>query len=300
VDLVQGGRAFIARSPIYARDPDDGGEPRYWGLASIVIDTDSLFATTGIMPDTPYLRLAVRGKDGLGAAGGMILGEPGVFTADAVVQEVLLPNGTWELAAVPQGGWASGPWLGTWVRLPGWLSALVIAGLIMALLRTREQNRVLALHDPLTGLPNRRLLEDRFETLAARSPRSGTGFGFFYVDLDGFKAINDRFGHKVGDALLVEVGERMRGHVRAADTVARIGGDEFVLITEGVADRAGLEQVAAHLRDQFQGELRVHGHRVPVRASLGVALYPDDGETLDDLMRHADEAMYVQKRAPGR
>ncbi len=300
VELVQGGRAFVARTPIYTHGGLGGHltqhKPAYWGMASIVIDIPSLFASAGIKPETDGLQIALRGRDARGAEGEMILGDPAVFAVDPVTQTVTLPNGSWQLGAHPIDGWGGETTVIWLFRVCGWLIALSIGILFALLLRAREVNRTMALHDPLTALPNRRLLEDRFDQYVAQSHRSGSGFGLLYIDLDGFKAVNDRYGHRVGDGLLVEVAKRLVTGIRQVDTVARIGGDEFVVLAGGIADTQVLKHLGETLMRDLNGHAYVDGHRLELQASLGAALFPQDGRNLDSLMKASDQKMYQQKQ----
>nr|WP_282446526.1 sensor domain-containing diguanylate cyclase [Aromatoleum petrolei] len=155
-----------------------------------------------------------------------------------------------------------------------------------------------ALHDPLTGLPNRRLFHDRVGRASACWRRTGEGFALFFVDLDRFKDVNDSYGHDVGDAVLGTVAARMRDSVRETDTVARIAGDEFVVLLPGVSELATAEPLAEKL-------LRAVGQPVELRdglvleitASLGLSVCPEHGSEPEELIRHADAAMYGEKRA---
>ncbi len=153
-----------------------------------------------------------------------------------------------------------------------------------------------AYHDPLTGLPNRRLLIDRLHQSLAQAGRSGSMVAVAFIDLDGFKAVNDRLGHDAGDELLIEVGRRLGATVRAGDTVARLGGDEFVLLV-GIASpseiAATLERVLADLRRPAT----VAGGEARVGASVGVAIHPEDGRDPEILLQRADAAMYEAKHA---
>ncbi len=153
-----------------------------------------------------------------------------------------------------------------------------------------------ALHDPLTDLPNRRLLWDRLEHALARAAREGTAVAVLYLDLEGFKAVNDSFGHEAGDRLLVAVAERLRGCLRQADTAARLGGDEFVVVLEGV--RGGEEALALSERIArvLEGPFSVGGAERTVAASMGMALSTQPHEHPDELVRLADLAMYRAKR----
>jgi len=159
-----------------------------------------------------------------------------------------------------------------------------------------ELDRI-AHYDALTGLPNRLLKRDRLRQALAHSRRSGTSVAVCYLDLDGFKPINDTYGHDVGDAILVETARRLQQTVREGDTVSRIGGDEFVLI---LGDLDGLEQcrlVLDRVLHIVAQPIVVDEHELEVSASIGLTLYPQDDEDADLLLRHADQAMYVAKEA---
>lgn len=164
---------------------------------------------------------------------------------------------------------------------------------------TRELTRkmsYLALHDTLTGLPNRLLLQDRMNQAAQVAARNRTRFAIMFMDLDHFKRVNDLYGHPVGDQLLASVGESLRQSLRASDTVCRLGGDEFVMLVTEMNDHADAEAVAQKVLADVAQLRRIDGHEISVSFSLGVAVYPDDGLDPDTLMRHADTAMYRSKR----
>jgi diguanylate cyclase (GGDEF)-like protein/PAS domain S-box-containing protein len=162
--------------------------------------------------------------------------------------------------------------------------------------RHEEAIRHQALHDALTGLPNRALFHDRVGQALEQAGRSGEPFALFVMDLDCFKDVNDTLGHQYGDALLRELGRRLLGCVRASETVARLGGDEFGFLLNGAGApeaTALVERVQAALADPFT----VQGIPIEVEASLGIALHPEHGNTVDQLVQRADIAMYVAKRA---
>ncbi|WP_153773790.1 bifunctional diguanylate cyclase/phosphodiesterase [Pseudomonas sp. MNR3A] len=170
------------------------------------------------------------------------------------------------------------------------------AELARSLTRANQELTQLALHDTLTGLPNRTLLADRIEQAMAKVTEQGGCFALMFIDLDGFKPVNDAFGHHVGDQLLKAVAARLRGHLHSQDTLARIGGDEFVLLVElqepddavGVADK----QVNLVARP-----FRVADHDLQLSASVGIVLYPGNGQDQHELLRNADAAMYHAKSA---
>jgi diguanylate cyclase (GGDEF)-like protein len=153
-----------------------------------------------------------------------------------------------------------------------------------------------ALYDPLTQLPNRELFRDRMQLALARVRRDQVRLALLFLDLDKFKEVNDSFGHRTGDLLLQKVARRLEKCVRAGDTVARFGGDEFVILLENV----GLPEHAAAIIEKIRSALKMpfdlEGRQVSTLASIGVAHCPLHGDDETQLLRHADEAMYVQKR----
>lgn len=155
----------------------------------------------------------------------------------------------------------------------------------------------LAHFDALTQLPNRMLLADRLELAMANAARNDTLLAVCYLDLDGFKPVNDQYGHAAGDHLLVEVARRLKACVRGGDTVARLGGDEFVLLLSGVADEHECDLALGRISASLARPFEVAAHPVTISASVGVTLYPNDGSDADALLRHADQAMYVAKQA---
>jgi len=162
---------------------------------------------------------------------------------------------------------------------------------------TEERIRHLANHDALTGLPNRRLLEDRLQQAVGQARRKQTMAAVMLVDLDGFKLVNDRFGHRMGDRVLAAVAARLRRCVRETDTVARMGGDEFVVV---LSDQRNLEDsstVAEKILSTVAEPIPLGGQTFEIGASIGISLYPRDGATADELLRQADVAMYQVKEA---
>ncbi|RZS90243.1 PAS domain S-box-containing protein/diguanylate cyclase (GGDEF)-like protein [Motilibacter rhizosphaerae] len=160
-----------------------------------------------------------------------------------------------------------------------------------------DELRQAALYDTVTGLPNKALFLDRLSLAmsSARRRRQDGGFAVLFLDLDGFKVINDSLGHMVGDALLVRVAERLRGPLRETDTAARFGGDEFAVLLSGVEDADGVATVVSRLQEALEAPYEVDGHLVSVTASLGVTLGPGRYERPEDLLRDADIAMYSAK-----
>lgn len=167
-----------------------------------------------------------------------------------------------------------------------------------------QEMRHLAMHDMLTGLPNRALFMDRLENAHHRAVRNEGMFALVYVDVDGFKGVNDTWGHAAGDALLVELARRLRGSLRENDTVARLGGDEFALVLEDLEDVDAARRRLEDVRLCLQAPMAYTGDggevRLSIAASIGLATYPADGAEVGALLHAADQAMYLVKRARDR
>lgn len=162
--------------------------------------------------------------------------------------------------------------------------------------RLHSQLLHMAQHDALTGLPNRMLLLDRLDTALARARRNIHGFSLLYVDLDKFKPINDLHGHETGDKLLQEVAKRISQCVRDTDTVARIGGDEFVVLLDRACLIGDAELVAEKIRAELCNEICIRDLQLFITPSIGIAVYPEHGGTAQQLLKYADDAMYQMKK----
>jgi diguanylate cyclase (GGDEF)-like protein/PAS domain S-box-containing protein len=173
-------------------------------------------------------------------------------------------------------------------------------GIVRDITKRKEAERLIrqmAHYDSLTGLPNRYLLGDRLEKALTRARRHKSLLALMFVDLDRFKPINDEFGHAAGDHVLREVAERLRRHVRAMDTVARVGGDEFVVVLEDLVDKAGATRVAKKIMESLSAPIDLGAVERGIGASIGLALYPVDAQELENLTECADKAMYAAKNA---
>jgi diguanylate cyclase (GGDEF)-like protein len=174
---------------------------------------------------------------------------------------------------------------------------------VRAATRLAEANRVLtdlATTDQLTGLPNRRRFDDRLAVALAQARRDGTRLALIFIDLDHFKKANDTFGHAAGDALLQSVSRQVTGVTRSSDTLARVGGDEFVLLLVNVEGKESAERVAGKIHQLFREPIDIDGNLLRVTLSIGISVFPDDGKDADALLRRADAAMYVSKQARSR
>lgn len=214
--------------------------------------------------------------------------------------EILLQTGTWrgETWLCGKSGEKFAAWFDAFAVRNEYQSVAHYVGIFSDITPAMEQQQKLermAYHDPLTQLPNRALLSDRLQQALARANRSGELIGLCYFDLDGFKPVNDTLGHEAGDQLLVELAQRMRGCLRADDTVARMGGDEFALLLCNLQSADECELTLDRILSSINAPFLLSGKAVNVSASIGYTLSPFDDSAPDTLIRHADQAMYQAK-----
>jgi diguanylate cyclase (GGDEF)-like protein len=179
-------------------------------------------------------------------------------------------------------------------------SALVCTGFGVNAARERQRRiRHQAFHDPLTGLPNRIFLDNRAASAIAQARKEGRSAAILFLDLDGFKKINDSLGHAAGDGLLQLVASRFRACLRGADTLARIGGDEFAVLIESLDDRGTAADVATRIIEALREPFYADGHTLSVGISIGIAIHPGNGDDVKTILRAADRAMYAAKMGGG-
>ncbi|WGW04101.1 putative bifunctional diguanylate cyclase/phosphodiesterase [Tropicibacter oceani] len=318
LDLVQGGQALVGRFPVYA---EVDGVHAFWGILSVVVDLPELYSNAGVSNPELDLEIAMFGRDGTGRYGPQFYG-PMMSGQDApITDHVLFPNGSWTVMAKPIAGWGStlsiGPFR-AFLAAAG-LIALALVALTnymanqrretIAMLRQRERQlesarrevEALALHDPLTGLPNRRLLDRKLKEIA------GLPYpGLMTLDLDGFKEVNDRYGHAVGDQLLSLVAERLRKVLGPDAILIRSGGDEFVVIlspepdseTCARIDRKKLEDTANALIASMNAPIMVGTSKCRIGISAGIHQHDAAANiSPEEQLIRADHAMYMAKQA---
>ncbi len=293
IELVQGGIGLVNRIPVlFARR--DGGT-RYWGLASVAIDPRPIFARAGLEEDGGHsgMYFALRGKDGLGARGDVFLGDGALFDdPSAVTMDVIIPGGSWQLAvraSMPETGYG----LGVQVLIAA--MALVAGALVAYSLSAHQRIRGMALTDQLTGLANRHQFNLRGQDLFALSRRSKRPLTLLNIDIDDFKAINDTFGHAGGDAVLAQVAQALKSCCRESDLIARVGGDEFLVLLPDTAAGPTLDALLRRLRAAVGAVLPDTDMPARPGISIGVASCTPGTPTLEALMRQADETMYRAK-----
>ena len=182
------------------------------------------------------------------------------------------------------------------VQVLGLMSELIAAAMFHAAKLETNKLYYRATHDEMTGLANRALFFDRLRQCLARAERNTERVAILNLDMDGLKPINDRYGHRAGDAAIRELANRINSISRQSDTVARVGGDEFYIILSGVQNRDGVEQQCHRLTQHISQPFHFETTPLPLAASIGLALFPDDGTKLGDLLEKADQSMYDAKR----
>ncbi len=292
IDLVQGGKAFILRHPIFFTN-EENGLKTYWGIGSLLInfsDLTNFLSNHTFAKDYEFQWHIFNSNSGQTES---IFSTLEGDTEKYNFEKVNLPSETWYIGTREKQTSSSTNII--MLDATGILVALLIAYLVNRLLVSHKNNRDLALYDHLTSLPNRRLLNDRFRQLVAQAKRQHIGFHLIYIDLNNFKEINDTLGHTVGDKVLKEVADRLQSHVRASDTIARIGGDEFIVLSEVTDSRPPPSDIIEKLGEIIKEPMR-NLNDLEVKASFGSAHYSTHGTTLTELMRHADRHMYIDKQ----
>ncbi|RZJ61418.1 MAG: diguanylate cyclase, partial [Acidovorax sp.] len=303
IPLVQGGLGIVSRTPVFLATPPGKtpvGGPRYWGIVSLTVNADTLFADVGLNSEQMGFQVAARGLDAMGAQGAVFVGRPQLFDESPATLDIPLPGGgSWILGAVPAGGWKAAGQAPALIVMLSYVFAVVVGLLSARLVRAHQQVLALATHDRLTGLPNRRLFEDRLSQAVLAAHRDHRAGALLLLDLDGFKAVNDERGHASGDQVLARVAQRLTSLTRASDTAARLGGDEFALVLNAVeSPEAAMATAHAVLAALLTPMGLDNGQHVLIGASVGVALFPqgDAVEGIPALMDRADRALYVSKR----
>ncbi|EKO3497266.1 sensor domain-containing diguanylate cyclase [Vibrio fluvialis] len=297
VNLVQGGRALIVRIPIFT-DPPMNQE--YWGVCSIVLDWESLFLASGIESFVYSYDFAIRGIDSTGMNGDLFYGKQSTFDNAFAVETVHFPYGSWAIAAAEKHEMLGNvPWYQVnLVRLVGYpvMALLAIAFVVIYRLYRTAHNR--AMHDTLTHLPNRRYFMFTMQSFFDHAKKSGKhdSFALLNIDLDKFKLINDTYGHAAGDKVLIACAERLKSVLRGSDVIARIGGDEFLVLLPRMVEEDIKTVVSAIEAALCHTPVIYEGHLIDLHISIGHAIYSADIENIDAMLKLADERMYAVKR----
>ncbi|MDX3925552.1 MAG: EAL domain-containing protein [Shinella sp.] len=317
VQLPNGTRGFDLFMPIFTQEP---GRSALWGYIDGIIDERQLYIDAGLIGAADEksrpgwaggkdILLSVRDVSVANNVQDPFFGDPAIFRNSPVLRVLDFPGGRWELAAIPRGGWNNPPENRNEVRLliAGAAAVIIVPIFLTGGLVSERQRNIAnlkqanhriehnALHDPLTELANRRKLDDELNKLAALSRQEEIRLGILHIDLDRFKQINDTLGHAAGDALLVHASRILRSCVREEDLVARIGGDEFVIVIGDTIGQSYLTALSQRIISLMQHPVDYHGHMCRFGVSIGIAR--TKGRRLDtrQLLVNADIALYRAK-----
>lgn len=297
----QGGIVFINRTPIFkAASPYDRNPDDLWGVANLVVDMESILLAAGLPEAKFTYRMAIQHNAGLGAGESVFWGERELFNQDPEQITITFANGTWQLAALPYGGWQASNEEALWIWLGGFAIALLLATLSTFNYHNRLRMKHHALHDPLTQLPNRLLFTERASQALAHTQRRTTKVAIAVLELNRFKPINEIHGHAAGDYVLKQMANRIRHTLRKEDIVARAGGDEFSLLLVDIDSVENIATILGKMTEQLLEPVFWHGQPLYVGVSIGITLYPIHGNDLATLFRHADKARHDAKNNPHR
>ncbi|MCG9580321.1 diguanylate cyclase [Vibrio tubiashii] len=298
INLVQGGLALIARVPIFSDPPYNS---RYWGVCSVVISLESLFLDAGVSSFEHRYNIAIRGRDSTGIDGEVFYGLQSTFDQAFAIESVHFPYGNWVIAASTKKDLlAAKPWYQVHaVRLLGYPMILLLLGAFTLTYRLYAAASKRSLQDELTLLPNRRYfmytLREHFD--AVRKRHEQDRFAILNIDLDKFKAINDTFGHAAGDKVLIATAERLKSVLRTSDVVARIGGDEFLILLPRIENSNDIDVINIELQKAIcHTPVIYEQHLINLQVSVGYAIYKPEFNDIDDMLKLADSRMYQEKR----
>ncbi|MCW8885065.1 MAG: sensor domain-containing diguanylate cyclase, partial [Motiliproteus sp.] len=312
IELVQGGQALIGRLPVFTKPKDDRSEGDFWGLVSIVIDLDKLYQEIGFDSNKLGIKVAIQGRDGLGQFGDIFYGDTTIFEDNADYLDLSLPGGRWRIAAQPtQQLLSSIPNSSQIVHSLGGIIVLLITAAAFFLTRQLQHQKAIievqkqhraeiwhtATHDRLTGLPNRQLFNEELVHFIALAQRQENKLAVLFLDLDNFKEINDAFSHRVGDLYLQDFSSRLANITRETEIVARLGGDEFAIVAMDMVTIDEAIALAERITELALQEISIENNALNTGVSIGIAVYPEDGDTPETLVQHADLAMYGAKNS---
>ncbi|PCK33757.1 diguanylate cyclase domain-containing protein [Pseudoalteromonas piscicida] len=290
LQLVQGGEALIARFPVFSDYPKNES---YWGAISVVLDYQKLLEYSGV-EELENVNIAIRGRDGLAAQGDVFFGTNTLFDSPDLAIPIKLPSGGWQLGAQYQIDESVYTESKQQAQVLVFTVALVLFLSLLILYRAYHLAHTASLQDDLTKLPNRRYAIRQLNTLLGRSELPS--FVLLNLDLNNFKQVNDKFGHEVGDKLLLHVTSILMNSVRVYDFIARLGGDEFIIILHRVPEEAQVKTIIQNIKHQIaQRPLQVNRHSIAISASIGYAFPKSSQQSVSELMARADHSMYYDK-----
>ncbi|MFD3156773.1 diguanylate cyclase domain-containing protein [Haloimpatiens sp. FM7330] len=287
INLVQGGVGFIARLPIVI-------EGKYWGQISIVLDGDKYLKYIDTIAKEVSLNVAIYNQENFPKT--PFYGDNKIMNRNGLVLDITNFNNKWKVVIEPLDGWKEDGVKILILKSLAILISVIIGFFVYMILYTRYQLNYQAMNDQLTGLNNRYVLEYYYQTVLKKAEANDRLIGIFLMDINRFKKINDNYGHKVGDLVLIEFGKRLQSIRIKGKKVFRIGGDEFLIVVSEIHEMKDLEHVDKVIREESVFKFKHENIDIEVVPSIGLAVYPRDGDTLDRIMNIADTRMYEEKR----
>lgn len=294
LELVQGGQAIIARFPVFEDYPLNS---KYWGGVSIVLNVEELFKDAGLYKLIEKYDVAIKGLNGTGKEGPIILGEPSTFENADITSVIEIPGGSWIMAGNSEKMLAGRSVnFVTIYRIMGYIIIFLLLFSIIVLYRSYHLAHRSSMLDMLTGLRNRRFAFNLLDKFI--NSKKKQHFAVISLDLNGFKNINDTYGHKAGDFILIEVANLISEHIRTTDVCCRLGGDEFLVFLPRIRSSEDVESVIQHLKQGVEdAKFEFHENILNISLSAGYALYPQDSEDLEELIHISDLKMYQDKQS---
>jgi diguanylate cyclase (GGDEF)-like protein len=289
VNLVQGGRGFILRM-VLRRGED------YWGQISMVLDADKVLSLLNASAENLNIDFALFHTQDYPAKSFFGDGET-IAGSDPVETEIRILGQTWMVAIVPADGWTNTFWWRVIGLILSAAVAIAVGILLYLVLYTRGQLAEQANRDSLTGLLNRNFLHSFGPQQIAIAKRTKSPLGVVLIDLNYFKPINDTYGHKAGDQVLKSIGYLLKQFTRKSEAAFRLGGDEFLVMFSDFTAETDMAKALDRLKSSLKLTMTFNGEEVPVQMSFGSACFPSDGQSLDEILQHADQEMYKQKKA---
>jgi diguanylate cyclase (GGDEF)-like protein len=289
VALVQGGSGFILRMALRR------GE-EYWGQISMVLDADKVLSLLTTSAEELNIAFALYHAEEYPQSS--FYGEgTRIAGSDPVETEIQILEQTWMVAIIPNEGWTNFLWWRIFGLALSGVVAFSVGILLYLVLFTRGQLEEQANRDSLTGLFNRNYLRSYGPHQIAIAKRTNSPLGVVLIDLNLFKPINDTYGHKAGDQVLKSVGYKLKRFIRKSEAAFRLGGDEFLVMFSDFKETKDMKLALDRLKTSLKLTLNFDGQSVPIRMSFGAACYPRDGQNMDEILNHADQEMYKQKKA---
>lgn len=286
IELVQGGLGFIVRMPLTRND-------KYYGQLSIVVDGDVYIARLRELEEKYGISVYMK-KYGTKE---YVFGNPEILTMRPLEYVIGNPLFDWEVYVIPQIGWNETLLTYLLATILSIVATIIVTGISVYVIRSRERLENLASKDTLTGLYNRNFLNGYQEVLMTRAERYHRKFGLMLLDLNKFKSINDDYGHKVGDLVLRETAKRLETATRNNEIVIRLGGDEFLIIFSDIEGKEELKIVEERIQKSFTRAMIVSHNTIRVKPSIGYAIYLENGADFEKILHHADQKMYEEKEA---